>query len=513
MKKIVTLALLCFLSINSYAQEKTLTDITSFKIKNSGAFIDKNKDVDGYFLYYEVDKLKKGKREYGIKMLDNNLNDIATKSYIDDKRTVLAQSKFNNQKLMLAMLNMKENQFKLVTYDKQGNRGKDVIVPFTKKELRWLNAMMAAGSFNLLFPIDNKGFLFNTIKNNKKLGYSLKYIATDGGKSWNYNSPVGSKEILTINPIEVNEEVVVAMVGAKPSLLSKKVTTKIIVLDVKTGKLLFKKEYSRAANPRLITNAFITEDKNIVMLGEYFSKGKNILRDKSNGLFAQVLSKEGVEISDKKISWKEKINKMMPPESSGKKKTNGYVYFHDVIRTQSGSYYAVGERYRKTASALGIASMILSKGQSGNSLSQLTVSDAVVFEFDDTFDLKDIKVFPKGKSRMQSVTDFGSPQFNAHALKNFGAFDYEFTQIDTDRDRFYSSFIDYERLKGEKNKLAFKTVVYNDGKLSEDKIYLKENKGRVSYRVLPGKLGHVMLVEYNKKKKSVDMHLEKLNIE
>ncbi len=508
----LVLALFCALMITS-AQEKTLNEIASFKIKNSGSFIDKNKDVDGYYFYYEVDKLKKGKREYAIKMLDNNLNDIATKSYVDDKNTILANSKFNNQALMFAMVNVKEKHYKLVTFDRRGKQGNDITIPVNKKEMKWLNAMVKSGNFNMLFPVDNKGFIFNYVIDNKKIGYGLKYVATDGGKSWIYKSPDESKQIHSINPIEANEKVVVAMETSKKSILSQSGNTKILVIDIETGKLLFEKEYDKEENPRLITNAFLSENKELVLLGEYFNKGDNIITDKSLGLFSQVLQLDGAVLNDSKISWTNKIDKMMPPNSKGKKTNRGYVYFHDIIRTQEGSYYGIGERYKKTASAGGIAAAVLNGGRGRNTVTQLTITDALVFKFSDKFDLEDIEVFKKGKSRAPSLVDFGSPQLNAHALKAFGAFDYEYTQIDANRDRFYSMFIDYERLKGEKNKLAFKSIIYNDGQLTEDKIYLQQSKGKIDFRVLPAKLGHVALLEYNKKKKTVNLHLEKLNID
>lgn len=514
MKKLLILACLFALSISLNAQEKTLNEITSFKIKNSGALMDKNNDVDGYFFYYEIDKLKKGKREYAIKMLDNNLNDIATKSYIDEKHTILADSKFNNQGLMFTMINAKEKHYKLVSFDRKGERQKDIKIDVNKKEMRWLDMMLKSGSFNMLYPVDNKGFLFNYIRNNKKIGYGLKYVATDGGKSWDYNSPDEVKEILNINPIEVNEKIVVALQGSKKSLMSKDLKYKVLVLDIETGNLLFEKEYDKDSDPRLITNAFLSEGK-LVLLGEYFKKGDNIFKDKSLGVFAQTTNLSGDIEVDSKVSWKDEIDKMMPAETDGKKKKRGYVYFHDMVRTQAGDFYCVGERYRKTASAAGIAALALGAaggGYSGASATQLTITDAVIFKFNNAFDLQDIQVFKKGKSRAPSLTDFGSPQLNAHALKSFGSFDYEFTQIDTDRDRFYANFIDYERLKGESNKLAFKTIMYNEGKLSEDKIYLEKDSRKIKFKVLPAKLGNVMLLEYNKKEKTLQIHLEKLNI-
>lgn len=500
------------MSLAVTAQQKSLDEITEFRIKNSGAFIDKDKDVDGYYFYYEVDKLKKGQREYAIKMLDNNLNEIATKSYIDQKNTYLAESKFNNQALMFAMVNKKEENFKLITFDRKGAQGNEIIIPINKKEFRWVEMMEKSGNFNLLFPVDNKGFLFNYIRDNKKIGYGLKYVATDGGKSWDYNSPDEAKEILIINPIEANEKVVVALEMSKKSILSQTIDFKVVVLDIENGNVLFTREFDRDENPRLITNAFLNKDGNLILLGEYFEKGDNIIKADSKGIFAKITDLNGNDLSDNKVSWEDKIDAMMPPDSDGKTRNNTYVYFHDMILTQDGSYYCIGEKYRKTANALGILGLT-GNANGQRSYTQLTITDAVFFKFDKEFNLKDIEVFEKGKSRIPSLTDFGSPQMNAHALKVYGAFDYEFTQIDTNRDRFYANFIDYERLKGESNKLAFKTVMYSDGELSEDKIYLKKDSGKIDFRVLPAKLGHVMLVEYSRRDKTLDLHLEKLNIQ
>jgi hypothetical protein len=155
MKKITLLFCLSILSLTMQAQHKILNEITSLKMRNTGVMMDKENDVDGYYFYYEVDKLKKGKREYAIKILDNNLNEVATKSYTDDKKTILANSKFNNQALMFAMINQKEKKYKLVSFDKKGNRGKDVSINVNKKEMKWLNAMIKSSNFHMLYPVDN----------------------------------------------------------------------------------------------------------------------------------------------------------------------------------------------------------------------------------------------------------------------------------------------------------------------------------------------------------------------
>ncbi|MGV6830736.1 MAG: DUF6770 family protein [bacterium] len=503
-KLLLVLFGLCFCIGQS--QEKTLNDITEFKIKNSGAFMDNNNDVDGYYFFYEVDKLKKGMREYAIKMLDKNLNDIATKSYIDNKNTILAQSNFNNQQLMFAMINLKERQYKLVPFDRQGNQGDEVVISVSKKEVRWLSQMMKSGNFNLLFPIDNKGFLFNYIRDNKKLGYGLKYIATDGGASWDYNSPDDIKEIQMINPIQATEDYIMAIQTSKPSLLSKKVDMKLVVLDINDGSVLFSRSFNREDDPRLVTNVFVNEEKQIVVLGEYYNPGDNVINDESQGLFLKVVDSEGNDVVENKVNW-QKIDQYIPKEE-GKKAKRGYVYFHDIIRTQKGTYLGIGEKYRKTVSLKGM----LLNGQVGSGMTQLTITDALFVEFDKDFTLQDIKVVKKGKSRVQNLADFGSPQLNAHVIKAIGGFDYQYTQIDKKRDRLYAMFVDYERLKGEKNKSAFKSIIYDNNELSEDKIYLKNSKGSITFRALPAKLGNVMLMEYDRKKKTLEIHLEQLNV-
>lgn len=501
------LLLLAFISLTGYSQIGKIDGVSDFSVRNSGPILDKNNDVDGYYFFYILDKLKKGNREFSIQILDKNLVEVANKSYVDNKNTFLMKSSFNSQAMLFAMANFKEKRIELLTFDKQANQKATITIPLEKKEIQNLQLMQASGDFNVLFPVDNKGFLFNKFEDNKKIGYSLKYYPTDGGKAWEYNSPEATKELLYINPIEVNEKVVVALETAKNSMLSRKITLRAKVIDVNTGKLLFEREFSKATKPRLITNAFLSKNNNVVLMGEYFKEGDNIFTDKSLGLFSEIIDLDGKTINESFTSWKEDVAKFVKT-SKGFIDEKGYVYFHKIVKTNNNEYYAIGEFYKKTASAVGIGMAILNQGQSPTT--QLSITNAVVFKFNSDFKLTAIREFDKSISRAPSLSDFGSPQLNAHALKSYGAFDYEYTQIDNANDRFYSCFVDYEKIKGSKNKNAFKTIIYDDGELSEDKIYLED--GDKDFRVFPAKLGNVLLLEYNKKAKEIKLHLEKINI-
>jgi hypothetical protein len=502
------LVLLTFLSFSGFAQVSKIEGVNSFSLTSAGAILDKNKDVDGYYFYYVVDKLKKGEREFAIEILDKNLNEVARKTYVDNKNTFLMNSSFNNQSLMFAMANFKEKKIDLLTFDKQANQQKTISIPLETKEIQYLRlTQQTSADFNLLFPVENKGFIFNKFEDNKKIGYSLRYYPTDGGKGWVFNSPEKSKEIVSINPIEVNDKIVVAIETARPGMLSRKMTIRTKIIDVETGKLIFEVENSKKDNPRLINNAFIDKDNNIILMGEYFKEGDNIFDDRSLGIFTQVFDIKGNSIKEVLTSWADDVSKIAKTSKSFID-DKGYVFFHKIVKTDVGDYFAIGEYYKRTASAVGIGMALLTRGQAP--VTQITITDAVIFKFNSDFKLVAIKDFDKSTSRAPSVSDFGSPQLNAHTLKSFGAFDYEYTQLDKVNDRFYACFIDYEKAKGTKSRNAFKTIIYDDGELSEDKIFLKD--GDKVFRVFPAKVGNVMLLEYNKKAKTLEVHLEKINI-
>lgn len=508
MKKLALSAALA-LGLFAQGQTTTISNVSMFNLRNSGAIMNKDKGVDGYYFYYIVDKLKKGDREFAIQILDANLQDVATKSYIDNKNTFLMNTAFNNQAMMFAMANYKEKEITLITYDRQANQKDLFKIPLESKEAKAIQLQEQMGQLNVLFPVEDKGFLFNKVEDNKKIGYSLKYYPTDGGTKWEYNSPAESKEILYIEPIEVNKSVVVALEMSRPGALSRKITMTTKVIDINTGKLLFSREYSKKKNPRLITNAFLNADNTVVFMGEYFKEGDNIFDDKSLGLFTEVIDMTGNTVKENLISWTTDVAKLMKVKEGSKVKDKGYIYFHDVIKTQANEYYAIGEYYKKTVSGVGVAANLLI-GAGSASMTQLTIDDAVVFKFDGDFKLTKVLEFDKGKSRAPSLTDFGSPQLNAHALKHYGAFDYNYTQIDRKNDRFYAFFTDYERLKGESNKVAFKALICDEGEITQDKIYLTGNAKFST--VLPSKIGTVMLLEYDKKAKTISLHSEKLNI-
>ena len=109
---------------------------------------------------------------------------------------------------------------------------------------------------------------------------------------------------------------------------------------------------------------------------------------------------------------------------------------------------------------------------------------------------------------MQSGAEYSSPHTMAVMAKAWGFFDYDFTQTNKEHTRFSVCYSDYVRDKDFKGK-TFNSITYNEGKMTTDKIELTSKAKWL--RVFPAKTGSVMIMEYFKKEKRLEMRLEKLN--
>jgi hypothetical protein len=103
-----------------------------------------------------------------------------------------------------------------------------------------------------------------------------------------------------------------------------------------------------------------------------------------------------------------------------------------------------------------------------------------------------------------------NPQVLSFVMLYMGSFDYAFTQQNKDNSLFSIAYLDYEDRKGEKDGWNFGTLNYLDNEWVSDKI--KMTSSSRDFDVLPGKPGYVMVFEYFRKQKKIDMRLEKLNL-
>ena len=498
------------------AQSKTFDDVYSAKLRNMGPII-KNKMVQGYYMFYKVDKVDRKNNEYLLQILDANLNVVGSKKIIDSKNIVLLEATYNGQSIMMKFFDRREKSVDYRNYDQNA----ELVYKKTRKlDRRWELALYNnAGTQEeitntTLFPVLNNGFVEYATKKEKKMGYEIKYFPNSKEeKAWTKGSSSESKEHETATFIGANENIILSQITKQKSLFNtKSISYYLQARDTKTAKRIFNKELTDSRYELAVLNAYLKEDgsEEIAVLGQFYPKGSSTVKSKSLGLFSFVYDKEGKILHKNFAQWVKDIGEFVAVNDKGKIEDVGYVYFHEIVQTADGKIYAIGETFRRTASALGIASVALG---GGGSVTKIVIEDIAIFEFSSTFELQGVQFFEKSKNHAElgDGGDFTRIMVLARMLDAYGWFDYSFTQRSSDNNEFLVGYVDYEKNKNTKNQLIFGAIARADGEYSIDKIPIKVGFWGAKQRIFPAKPGYVMFTEYNRKEKKLDMHLEKLN--
>ncbi len=255
------------------------------------------------------------------------------------------------------------------------------------------------------------------------------------------------------------------------------------------------------------------DNSGILLMGSYFDKGDNIMKDFSKGLALYTINSNGDILTKTYNSWKDDFGKYLSLNSKGKIDNIGFLYIHKLIQTPEGKIFVVGEGYKRQANAGGIALAALSAmagmRQNAVGVTKIVVTDMVMMEFNSNYKVINATIYDKTNNTVEASTesDYSSQHAIALQVKMRGGFDYEFTTMQNDNSSFavcYSDWVRSSDYKGE----TFNTILYNGNKFSTDKIELKSKATRM--KVFPAKSGSVMIMEYFRKEKRLDFRLEKL---
>ena len=345
-----------------------------------------------------------------------------------------------------------------------------------------------------------------------KTRYVINFLASDStSTSWQATTPATSDYYEFADFLGVSGSTLLSLVTKRDGLMDKDLEEFILGTDLKTGKKMF--EYQLEDPEHVVSTLNVVADEtggSFTIIGLYFDQDAKSFKDKSLGLFAFTLDATGQVSSRKYVSWASDVAKFLPVDEKGKIKDVGFLFFHRFLQSADGRYFGIGEEYHRAASASGIALTILSRGSGGASLVKAVTGDLYVFEFDRGFNLKGISAYDQAKSSISLPAGAGtlSVRTTGLFLKNYGGFDYLFSQMSRDKTEFNSGYLDYEKGKGNQG-WKFGSVNYSDGNLSNDKLAL--NSEATWFRVFPGKPGYVMVTEYFKKEQRMEFRMEKLN--
>ncbi len=225
--------------------------------------------------------------------------------------------------------------------------------------------------------------------------YEVRFINdASTNVSWTYNPPAEDFNIVNPEYLASNNEMLYYSVTKKKKSTSKDWENWIVGLNLETGKPAFNiplhnDKYSLHPSNALVDN----KTGNLVIFGTYMNVEDSEKKGQSLGLYTQSIDKSGKLVKEVFNSFASDISKVIAINQKGKIEDFGFLYIHEMIQTEHGRVYLVGEQFRKTASAMGIASALL--GGSSSSLVNVTIGDLAIMEFSPEFKFNSFKIYEK----------------------------------------------------------------------------------------------------------------------
>lgn len=519
MKKLflVLVIMICCQLVQSQTLSKT--GVLKIRLRNSGAII-QNNQVKGYYYFYNVEKQDRGNNNYLLSVYDENLRLINETTIVRPRNYLLVDGVFNGTAFGFLFYDTKKKSVELISFD---NTLKQI-----GSAIKVLNNTFAQASFNMLVQgmdpsqaylvsVPDKGFLYYGFIEGKKSQYDIQFYDNNMKLQWYTRALPDAMNIETAVEAFQSGQYIGSLIIKRKNTGTKNVEFDLLVQNLSDGKTLFRKPLVTTKYSVSLADVYFDEAKNnFIVFGEYYDINDKELKSQSEGFITLGLDTSGKVVFEKVNSWAKEISQATPVNDKGKfEGNNTNILFHDIIRAKDGQIFAVGEQYKKAASAAGIASNVLAAAGGGYSTAsnvQLNIYNIVIFEFNSDFSIKKVHLFEKDKNvvALPYGSDFLSSKLLSYYAKAVGGFDYTFSQVSSDKSTFVVNYINYDRERGEKAKNVLGSIVYTPEKtFTVDKLAL--NRKSSDYFVFRAKEGYVLVTEYFKKEKRLDSRLEKIN--
>jgi hypothetical protein len=511
-KHVLTAGLVLLTGFCVNAQKLSIENVHRVTLRNADA-IKEGSEVKGYYFFYVSDKIDKRTNEYTIQITDNNLTKIKDIKMQDSKHVMILESSFNGTDLVLLFYNTDSRILDYQVYGVDGKKKFNYTRELTKKEEALFGQSYRFDAddddqaYKGLYPIEGKGFIsVMPSREDKDFTFQVDFFSTEKRKQWSYTPTIGGKKFAG-DYLGTHNGVVYIEVLKGASKMDANLDSYILGLSQETGKMLFEKPTDALKYSFYPTSMSQINGKSYVY-GEYFDAGANIVKAKSLGFAFIGIDEKGAITSEKYCSWSLDMAKYLNVSSKGKIEDFGFVYMHNMLPTADGGIYAIGEGIYKVANTLGILASVAT--QSTQSLVKVKVSDMILIKFDKDFNVKEAKIYDKNTNTipMPSTLGLSTLPLLGKLLKAYGGFDYAYSQTNKDNSSFSVCYSDYVKGKDYKGG-TFNSISYNEGKVTTDKIQTKSDANKTA--ILPGKQGQVLIIDYYRKAKRLDMHFEKLN--
>ncbi len=510
MKQLFCYTLATLITFASFSQSRNFLDITKLDVRNSGV-ITKERDVIGYYMFYSIGKLKKGQRNFALRILDENLEDVNTITFQDTKTQNLQGALFNGSTILMRFNDIRNDVATYKFFDTKANQ---------ISEARRIVFFNSPGS---LYSVPNYGFAnYQTDYQNKN--YHVEYfpnpVEGDEASPWTYFFPANTDSVASATYLCSTEDLLVNLVTVKKNWNTNKLNFYLQGLDHETGHEVFFTGLKGNYHTQPLNAYYDFETGIINVLGLYYAPDEKVYKDNGVGLANIQLSKSGEIIENKYLSWTHEFREFMDIDNEGKVSSEdkrGFMYFHEIFKQPDGTIMAIAEQYRKAVSGAGIALNVLAAATGSYSsagVTKMVIGDLIVFRFDPEFNVQSVDFIEKGKRDflLPAGYDFSNIHLVSEYINDVGGFGYLYlSQLGFEKIPMVA-YVDWQRSEASLQKnWNFSVSIFEEGQIKKDYVEFRPPGQNVIRRVLPGKPGHILVYDYSKTNKSLDIHLEKIN--
>lgn len=504
-----------FFSVLSFGQNHTLEDVGRNALMSSGTIVEHNV-IKGYFYFYFSEKISRKMNNYQIVLLDDNLKEIASETIEESKHTNLIESSYNGTSVLFKFYNTKERTIFYRVMDQSGEISDREFRESNKVEGTTYLASITGSIRNInVSAVSENRFVDVYPYKGKKYAYMATCLDNKGKEIWTYVAPE-EKGINQASYLTGDENQIILLNSFVKNAMSRDYHFSLVSLDP-DGDLNYKMPLEDSKYTLLPHNAFINSNTGeVTVLGEYFDADDKAAKAESKGIFVQIVDEEGEVISDKFFSWSRDIAAKLNAEDKKMAKRFS-VYFHDVQMLASGKIVIVGEQYRKQVSAGGVALKMLAASAGGSSdvsTLEMRIGNMFVLTLDKDHELDNVDILYKKPRRILLDDNYSlvSRHLLAKMMDAAGMFDYSFTQASEDRKLISIGYTDSEKEKGKLFRQAkFHLVNFSDGEEEPVKDKIDMETESTAMRIRPAKSGHILISEYFKKQKTIELRLEPIN--
>ncbi len=511
MKKLkCTITLLALLlSFSVFSQSKVFDNVLEVEVRST-VEITNNKQIVGYAFFYKIDKMKKAAL-YRLSILDENLKEIGNNEFEGPKDLVLIRAVYESSHIFLSFYDKdkKDGYERFVkVFDLKGKESGNVAYDPEKVKKGMFGAAIAASMESIYEGTDNvegKGCVSIHQSKAKTGGVDVQMIGLNGTLKWEQNITGDKGDRSDLYLLATTPNTILLFEMDRGSVMNKDADIFLVGLSTDNGRQLFKKPMDIngiSYEPMLIKNS--TDGKLKVISTMYNSEGKFLTAKPIGFSVADLNDLTGEMKIVKDFNYSSDLGNVLDMKNESKSE-DGYIKAHDIIIMPDGGMVMVGEFFRKTVSAAGMAMKILSRG--GGSASQATIEDMFLLRINNSLKATAMEKIEKGKERVPLPTDGLSIGLTCRLLTYQHEFGYMYT--DEGMDGKKKTVLARGSFGDEKYGTVALTV--DEKKGYTQKRFNLEKEKNVSYYISRGKPGYVMIMKYNSKEKQISVNLEKVN--